>query len=50
MKMTGEGGGGGGGLGGGGWSLLKEWTGYSLSRGLMIKLRWHTSIFLFQLS
>ena len=28
---------------------LKEWTTHSLSRGLVIKLRWQMPIFLFQL-
>ena len=43
MKIS-EGGGGGGGV------LLKEWTMHSLSRGLVIKLRWQMPIFLFRLS
>ena len=29
--------------------LLKEWTTHSLSRGLVIKLRWQMPIFLFRL-
>ena len=29
--------------------LLKEWTKQSLSRGLVIKLKWQMLIFLFQL-
>ena len=29
--------------------LLKEWTMHSLSRGLVIKLRWQMPIFLFRL-
>ena len=33
----------------GGVFLLKEWTTHSLSRGLVIKLRWQMPIFLFQL-
>ena len=32
--------------GGGGWSLLKERTSNSLSRGLVFKLRWQMPIFL----
>ena len=32
---------------GGGGVLLKEWTTHSLSRGLVIKLRWQMPIFLF---
>ena len=35
--------------GGGGGVLLKEWTTHSLSRGLVIKLRWQMPIFLFRL-
>ena len=38
-----------GGRGGGGVFLLKEWTMYSLSRGLVIKLRWQMPILLFGL-
>ena len=34
MKITGE---------GGEWSLLKEWTSHSLSRVLVIKLRWQSN-------
>ena len=34
---------------GGGVFLLKEWTMHSLSRGLVIKLRWQMPIFLFRL-
>ena len=33
----------------GGGVLLKEWTTHSLSRGLVIKLRWQMAIFLFRL-
>ena len=42
MKIS-EGGKGEGGV------LLKEWTTHSLSRGLVIKLRWQMPIFLFRL-
>ena len=42
MKIS-EGGKGGGGV------LSKEWTTHSLSRGLVIKLRWQMPIFLFRL-
>ena len=35
--------------GGRGVVLLKEWTMHSLSRGLVIKLRWQMPIFLFRL-
>ena len=38
-----------GGRGGGVVFLLKEWTTHSLSRGLVIKLRWQMPIFLFRL-
>ena len=34
---------------GGGVLLLKEWTTQSLSRGLVVKLRWQMPIFLFRL-
>ena len=36
--------------GGRGVFLLKEWTTHSLSRGLVIKLRWQMHIFVFWLS